>query len=87
MFNKDTLPIKNAKVPEQENSYDCGCFVLEYAKRLMRTGAARAKEIITEILTSGGKEDWFTAEAANDLRKQIKMVIGKVTAQQATKCP
>ena len=28
--------VHKAKVPEQENTYDCGLFVLEYARRLLQ---------------------------------------------------
>ena len=71
-FTQDSLPVIAAKVPEQENSYDCGCFVIEYAKRLMKNGGDKAAELVSKFRRKRSKKDWFDAKAANDLRAHLR---------------
>lgn len=82
-FTQTNLPLIKAKVPEQENMYDCGLFVLEYAKRLMKGDADRFEETVKE-LQEVGKPDWFTPQTANKLRDHIRSVIQNEVKKRAS---
>jgi len=81
VFKPKTLPCKKAKVPEQENSYDCGLFVLEYAKRLMKLDFAKTvRELVAE-----GKPNWFSPSKPGESRQELRDEILKKSVEQNSK--
>jgi len=72
-FDTKSMPTKNAKVPSQDNSYDCGLFVLTFAAKLLQGDIEKeANELIAD-----GKPDWFDSDEPSGKREEIKNIIFK----------
>lgn len=57
------IEFKNGQVPQQENEYDCGTYVLHYSELFMR----ETPQVFTE--------QWFHASEATAKRKKIHNLI------------
>ncbi|KAG8075880.1 hypothetical protein GUJ93_ZPchr0006g44117 [Zizania palustris] len=62
---------KAIEVPQQENDYDCGLFVLYYMKRFIEEAPERLHE---KDLSKFGKR-WFQPEEASALRKELRALL------------
>jgi sentrin-specific protease 7 len=64
------------KIPTQDNSYDCGVFLLHYAELVMREPmkfhVAQFEAYHPSLLEN---EDWFTTEDVTQKRKDIKRIM------------
>ncbi|KAI4339338.1 hypothetical protein MLD38_024291 [Melastoma candidum] len=61
---------KAISVPQQNNEYDCGLFVLYFLERFMEEAPDRLKKDLSMF----GKQ-WFRPEEASDLRVKIKRLL------------
>ncbi|KAI4302232.1 hypothetical protein MLD38_038008 [Melastoma candidum] len=64
---------KTISVPQQNNEYDCGLFVLYFVERFMEEAPDRLKK---KDLSMFGKQ-WFRPEEASGLRAKIKRLLLK----------
>lgn len=78
-YTTHNLPVIHVKVPQQDNGYDCGLFVLHYAILFITCQNKRALAI---DLIHGNKENWFgggTSEGVSEylynLRKSVRDAI------------
>jgi len=65
----DDLPMKNIKVPQQDNTCDCGVYVLHFA------------ELFSSTPFDGSdvnRTDWFNKEAIKAKRREIKKLIERI---------
>lgn len=68
-FSENTFPGLNPTCPQQNNSTDCGVFVLKYVESFFRNPI---KDFIMPISNTA---DWFTQDAIRDKRKEIQQLI------------
>ena len=75
----DNLPVIHVNVPQQDNGYDCGLFVLHYA--ILFITCQNKRELATDLI-DGKKENWFgcgtrdgVSEYVCNLRKSVRMAI------------
>ena len=78
-YTTHNLPVIHVKVPQQDNGYDCGLFVLHYAILFITCQNKRGLAI---DLIHGNKENWFgggTSEGVSEylynLRKSVRDAI------------
>ncbi|KAL5226022.1 hypothetical protein ABZP36_012661 [Zizania latifolia] len=62
---------KSIEVPQQENDYDCGLFVLYYMKRFIEEAPER---LYKKDISKFG-EGWFQPEEASALRKELRALL------------
>ncbi|KAG8094380.1 hypothetical protein GUJ93_ZPchr0012g22066 [Zizania palustris] len=62
---------KSIEVPQQENDYDCGLFVLYYMKRFIEEAPER---LYQKDISKFGK-GWFQPEEASALRKELRALL------------
>ncbi|GLJ10770.1 hypothetical protein SUGI_0134600 [Cryptomeria japonica] len=63
----------NCAVPQQDNSYDCGLFVLYFIERFIKDAPPRIRR---EDLNMFGRK-WFRPAEASRLRSYIKGLLKK----------
>ena len=61
-FSDDSMPLVRPKVPKQDNSYDCGVFVLEYAERFLKRLPA-----ITRADLGNALKQWLNCDLFNPI--------------------
>jgi len=64
-FDEESMPVMYPKVPQQENGYDCGVFVLLFFREFLK------QKFPVEELMSGEILDWYRQEEALRLRHEI----------------
>ena len=73
-FTQINLPLIHVEVPQQDNDYDCGMFLLHYAILFMMCDS---KHALASELKKGNKKDWFDCEVPCNLRRSLKMAVVK----------
>jgi hypothetical protein len=74
----DNLPVIRVKVPQQDNGYDCGLFILHYAILFI---TCQDKRALAKDLIDGKKETWFgmtqdkVSSFVYDLRKSVRNAV------------
>ena len=64
------------KIPTQDNSYDCGVFLLQYAELVMQDPIRfHVHQFEAYHPTLLENEDWFTTEEVTQKRKEIKRIM------------
>jgi len=71
LINK--IETKNIQVPQQENDYDCGLFVLYFMERFIKDAPTRL--VMSDLHLFGRK--WFRPAEASRLRDSIKTLLEK----------
>nr|XP_046913832.1 sentrin-specific protease 6-like [Dermatophagoides farinae] len=62
----------SANVPQQQNTYDCGLFVLEYIERFLKA----PEDIYNKLLQDKSSlHDWFESETLHHKRAKIQQII------------
>ena len=74
LYVKNNLPLIYVEVPQQNNGYDCGMFLLHYAILFMMCDS---KHALASELKEGNKKDWFDCEVPSNLRQSLKMAVVK----------
>ena len=74
----DSLPVIRVNVPQQDNGYDCGLFILHYAILFI---TCQDKRALAKDLIDGKKETWFgmtqdkVSSFVYDLRKSVRNAV------------
>ncbi|KAJ7380679.1 Sentrin-specific protease 6 [Desmophyllum pertusum] len=68
-FDENSMPLMYPKVPQQENGYDCGVFVLLFFKEFLK------RKFPIEDLMSGEILRWYSQDSAPNLRKKIEDIL------------
>jgi Ulp1 family protease len=79
LFNKDTMPLVVPKIPKQDNTYDCGVFVLKYAEKFLHL-ILEPEFIIDDAARDNSLEnhitgDWFQKDDIEEKRIHLKKII------------
>ena len=64
----DNLPVIHVNVPQQDNCYDCGLFVLHYA--ILFITCQNKRELATDLI-DGKKENWFGGVTREEVSKFV----------------
>lgn len=76
VFDKNTMPGHNAKVPQQNNFTDCGLFVLQYVEEMIRNPIGDFKLPMKELKT------WFNTQKVTRKREDIAVLIRSLLSKQ-----
>lgn len=79
------MSVVRPKKPEQENSSDCGIFLLHYVEKIFEDVSAftlNSKTKTCQTLVNSKTKDWFTSEEVGRKRGEIAELIRSLTAQQ-----
>jgi hypothetical protein len=92
-FDADHLVAATVTVPEQNNVYDCGLFVLQYAELLLtradelfsptETTARPKRHALTALLTRHGHDMWFDQSLITRKRKEMRKLIERLARESA----
>lgn len=68
-FTSKTMPVLYPKVPQQENGYDCGVFVMLFFEEF-----SRRKFPVSELLSDKILQ-WYNQASAFHLRERVKGIL------------
>ncbi|MCD7447967.1 hypothetical protein HAX54_036786 [Datura stramonium] len=80
-----SLPFVHLELPQQENSFDCGLFLLHYVELFLEQAPVNFK---LSLITASSKflsENWFSTEDVDCKREHIKRLICDITKNRAQK--
>ena len=71
-FTDKNLPLFHAKVPQQDNFYDCGMFLLEFIIRFVNS---RNKTVLFKNLLQRDNGQWFPQQHLGSLRRSVFLAL------------
>ena len=88
-FDDRSIPEYTIQVPKQPNSFDCGCFILEFAQQFLRDPFI---DTTPELLTSDRYGQWFNSHELAETKRatlhsilyQLRHEQNKITNQSTT---
>lgn len=71
-YTDKNLPLFHAKVPQQDNGYDCGMFLLEFIIRFVNS---RNKTVLFKNLLQRDNGQWFSQQHPGSLRRSVFLAL------------
>ncbi|CAN4107913.1 unnamed protein product [Withania somnifera] len=78
-----SLPFVCLKLPQQENSFDCGLFLLHYVELFLEQAPVNFKLSLISASSKFLSENWFSTEEVDCKREHIKRLIHEITKNRA----
>lgn len=78
VFTHKSMPRVHPRVPKQDNSFDCGVFLLEYAEQVLKRLPHISRQDIANNLDSIFRRDLFNADVIMMKRACIRSVIDDI---------
>ncbi|KAM3219792.1 putative ubiquitin-like-specific protease 2A isoform X1 [Capsicum annuum] len=79
------LPFVHLELPQQENSYDCGLFLLHYVELFLEQAPINFKLSLISASSKFLSENWFSTEDVDCKREHIKRLVCEITKNRAQK--
>ncbi|KAK4739818.1 hypothetical protein R3W88_003515 [Solanum pinnatisectum] len=80
-----SLPFVHLELPQQENSFDCGLFLLHYVELFLEQAPINFKLSLISASSKFLSESWFSTEDVDCKREHIKRLICEITRSRAQK--
>lgn len=80
-----SLPFVRLELPQQENSFDCGLFLLHYVELFLEQAPINFKLSLISASSTFLSKNWFSTEDVDCKREHIKRLICAITKSKAQK--
>ncbi|XP_069145750.1 probable ubiquitin-like-specific protease 2B isoform X2 [Solanum lycopersicum] len=80
-----SLPFVRLELPQQENSFDCGLFLLHYVELFLEQAPINFKLSLISASSKFLSECWFSTEEVDCKREHIKRLICEITRSKTQK--
>ncbi|CAK9163165.1 unnamed protein product [Ilex paraguariensis] len=81
------IPVKQGKLPQQENSFDCGLFLLHYVELFLKQALVNFSFFRISKSSNFLKKNWFLAEEVSHKRAHITQLIYEIVENNTQKIP
>ncbi|CAM0947401.1 unnamed protein product [Alopecurus aequalis] len=81
------LRFVSLELPQQDNSFDCGLFLLHYAELFLMDAPSSFNPLKIDVFSTFLRDDWFIPSEASLKRSLIRKLIHEVVAEPSKKFP